>query len=171
MKRNLFLFLIGIGLLDACTSSKPATTTSLTDNGTKKVDVNATPSKKAASVIQAARKYLGTTYKYGGMDRHGMDCSGLVCNAFKEVDIPLPHQSAEMSELGKSLKIFELQPGDLIFMGASKGSKKVTHVGIVTSVSSSKIMFIHASTKRGVVEENLLEKWYEPLFIKGGRIL
>jgi cell wall-associated NlpC family hydrolase len=171
MKRSSGLIILGLYVLASCTSTKPTTTTSLTSDGTKKVEVNASPTKKANSVIQAARKYMGTTYKYGGMDRHGMDCSGLVCNAFKEVDITLPHQSAEMSEMCKSLKIYDLQPGDLIFMGATKGSKKVTHVGIVTSVSSSKIMFIHASTKRGVVEENLLEKWYEPLFIKGGRIL
>ncbi len=171
MKQLHFLFPIGLWMLVSCAGNKNVTTSGYTDKGIKKVEVSANASKKANSVIQAARKYLGTTYKYGGMDKHGMDCSGLVCNAFKEVEIPLPHQSAEMSALGKSVNLFELLPGDLIFMGASKGSKKVTHVGIVTSVSPSKIMFIHASTKRGVIEENLLEKWYEPLFIKGSRIL
>ena len=158
-------------MIVSCRSSKITTTSSQAGNDIKKVELVATPSKRANSVIQAARKYVGTKYKYGGMDRGGMDCSGLVCNAFKEIDMQLPHQSSEMSKLGKSLKIFELQPGDLIFMGASKGSNKVTHVGIVTSVSSSKIMFIHASTQKGVIEENLREKWYEPLFIKGGRLL
>lgn len=155
----------------SCRSSKITTVSTQNGNDPKKVELVATPSKKASSVIQAARKFTGTKYKYGGMDKSGMDCSGLVCNAFKEVNIQLPHQSAEMSKIGKSLKIFELQPGDLVFMGASRGSSKVTHVGIVTSVSSSKIMFIHASTQKGVIEENLLEKWYEPLFIKGGRLL
>lgn len=171
MKTRHFVFVSLTLLVIACRSGKITTTSSQGANDVKKVELVATPSKKAGSVINAARKYVGTKYKYGGMDKSGMDCSGLVCNAFKEVDIQLPHQSAEMSKIGKSLKIFELQPGDLVFMGASKGSKKVTHVGIVTSVSSSKIMFIHASTQRGVIEENLLEKWYEPLFIKGGRLL
>lgn len=171
MKTRVFIFCALVAILASCRSSKPSTTTSVVENGIKKVEISASPSKKASSVIHAARKYLGTTYRYGGMDRGGMDCSGLVCNAFREIDIQLPHQSAEMSKLGKSLKIYELLPGDLIFLGASKGSKKVTHVGIVTSVTSSTVMFIHASTKRGVIEENLLVKWYEPLFIKGGRVL
>ena len=154
----------------SCRSSKTGSSTRNTISEERKGENAISPSKKAASVINAARKFTGTTYKYGGMDRKGMDCSGLVCNAFKEIDVQLPHQAAEMSHLGKSVKMDDLEPGDLIFMGPSKGSKKVTHVGIVTSVSHEKIMFIHASTKRGVIEENLLEKWYEPLFIKGGRL-
>jgi cell wall-associated NlpC family hydrolase len=135
-----------------------------------KTSTSISPSKKASNVIDAARKYLGTPYKYSGTDKHGIDCSGLMCRSFGEIGITLPHQSEEQSRLGKPVKINELQPGDLVFIGASKGSNKITHVGLVVSVGNGKVIFIHASTKKGVIEENLLEKWYQPLFIKGVRL-
>ncbi len=153
----------------ACQTSKTSNTSNLT-NGKAKPSESLSPSKKASNVISAARKYLGTPYKYSGTDRKGIDCSGLMCKAFSEIGISLPHQSEEQSRLGKPLKINELIPGDLVFIGAKKGSNKVTHVGLVVNVGGGKVIFIHASTKRGVIEENLLEKWYEPLFIKGVRM-
>ena len=159
--------------LYSCQSSRTTTSSSPSQNNyTAKPSVSS-PSispKKIDNVIHSARQYLGTPYKYAGMDRKGMDCSGLMCMAFKDIGVVLPHQASEQSKLGQSIKLKDLQPGDLVFIGATKGSDKITHVGMVVTVDKGKIMFIHASTKRGVVEENLLEKWYEPLFIKGARL-
>ena len=155
----------------ACNSSKtPSSSTNSLTEGKGKSNESLSPSKKASNVIDAARKYLGTPYKYSGTDKKGIDCSGLMCQSFSGIGITLPHQSTEQSRLGKPLRLNELKPGDLVFIGAKKGSSKITHVGLIVSVGEGKIMFIHASTKRGVIEENLLEKWYEPLFIKGVRM-
>jgi hypothetical protein len=41
---------------------------------------------------------------------------------------------------------------------------------LVSNVENGKIMFIHASTQKGVIEENLLDKWYKSLFLKAIRI-
>src|SRR5688572_7220763 len=38
-------------------------------------------SDKAEKVISTARTFIGTPYKYGGMTRTGMDCSGLLINS------------------------------------------------------------------------------------------
>jgi len=152
------------------TSKVPSSSKNNLTDSKGKTSTSISPSKKANNVIEAARKYLGTPYKYSGTDKRGIDCSGLMCRSFSEIGIALPHQSEEQSRLGKPVKINELQPGDLIFIGDKAGSKKITHVGLVVSVGNGKVIFIHASTRKGVIEENLLEKWYQPLFIKGVRL-
>lgn len=100
-----------------------------------------------------------------------MDCSGLTCTAFRSVNIQLPRTATDQGAMGKAVGLSELRPGDLVFFTDRKGHKKITHVGIVTEVKGKKeVRFIHASTRAGVVEENLYEEWYLPLFIKGARI-
>ena len=122
-------------------------------------------------VLSTARSYTGTKYKYGGSTRSGIDCSGLVCAAFKSADIMLPRTSAEQSLKGKKISISEIQKGDLLFFTDRKGRKKVTHVGIVTEVKSKdNIKFIHSSTKLGVVEDNLYAEYYIKLFVKAMRV-
>ena len=152
------------------TSKVPSSSSNSLTSGRDKTTASISPSKKASNGIEAARKYLGTPYKYSGTDKRGIDCSGLMCRSFSEIGITLPHQSEEQGKMGKPVKIGDLLPGDLVFIGAKKGSSKITHVGLVVSVGSNKVLFIHASTKKGVIEENLLEKWYQPLFIKGVRL-
>jgi probable lipoprotein NlpC len=170
MRKSIGLTILTFFVVFACNKPTTISNKHLVNKDDKSKNVGGSSSSKVKSVIQTAKKYLGTTYKYGGMDKKGIDCSGLVCNSFQSVGIKLPHQSAEMSKLGISVPLEKLQPGDLIFIGDKKGSKKITHVGIVTSASGGKVIFIHASTKRGVIEENLLDKWYKPLFIKGTRL-
>src|SRR5688572_31134126 len=50
-------------------------------------------SDKAEKVISTARTFIGTPYKYGGMTRSGMDCSGLLINSFTVVKVNLPRSS------------------------------------------------------------------------------
>lgn len=126
---------------------------------------------KIEKVISTARSYRGTPYKFGGTTRIGIDCSGLLCQSFSAIDVQLPRNSTDQSEFGPSVSEHELQKGDLVFFGARKGSNQITHVGLVTEVEKPKeqVMFIHSSTRLGVIEDNLYSGYWNNLFIKAIR--
>lgn len=127
--------------------------------------------QKADIVVQKARSYMGTPYKWGGTTVMGMDCSGLLMRSFESVDIYIPRTAKEQSKLGRKVGVYELKKGDLVFFSAKKGKHKVTHAGLVTRVAGKdKIIIIHASSSRGVMEVNLMNDYYRKIFVKARRI-
>jgi cell wall-associated NlpC family hydrolase len=117
--------------------------------------------KQVATVIQTARTFTGTPYKWGGTTRSGLDCSGLTTNAYRAINITLPRQAADQATVGDKVKKKDLRPGDLLFFATGKRKREITHVGIVTDVKSAdNVKFIHASTSLGVIETNLYTDYY-----------
>jgi probable lipoprotein NlpC len=128
--------------------------------------------EKVDKVVKAARSYLGTPYKYGGTTRSGMDCSGLLINAFRAIDQSLPRTSEDQSRIGESVKMKEVLPGDLVFFATGKRKRKITHVGLVTERRSrDNVKFIHASSSLGVVEANLHADYYRKNFREARRVI
>lgn len=129
--------------------------------------------QKIQKVITAARSYIGTPYKYGGTTRSGMDCSGLLLNAFNTIKVTLPRTSEAQSKVGVQIKkMSDLQPGDLVFFATGKKKRKITHVGLVTErKGKDNIKFIHASSSLGVVETNIYQDYYTKRFRGARRVL
>jgi len=126
---------------------------------------------RVVTVIKAARSFTGTPYRWGGTSRAGMDCSGLLVTSFRSADLELPRTTSEQVNVGHGVRLYELQPGDLVFFAAKKRNpNKITHVGMVTEVRDKHdVRFIHASTKLGVTENNIYSDYYRKIFIKARR--
>ncbi len=132
--------------------------------------------KKAArepfnTVIQTARSYTGTPYRYGGTTRAGMDCSALVYHSYYAVGISMPRISTDQSKMGKSIRTNDIKPGDVLFFATGKKKKQVTHSGIVTETSRGDVRFIHSSTSLGVSEDFLSNNYWSKAFLFARRIL
>ena len=126
--------------------------------------------KKLNTVIQTARSYTGTPYKWGGTTRSGIDCSGLMLRSFEAAGIQIPRTSDAQSKMGKKISLNDLEEGDLVFFALGKKKRQITHVGLVTAVKNkNEIRFIHASTKLGVMETNLKSDYYWERIVKARR--
>jgi probable lipoprotein NlpC len=127
--------------------------------------------EKEDIVVSRARSFVGTPYKFGGTTTLGMDCSGLLMRSFESIDMYIPRTSGEQSKLGKKVTISELKKGDLVFFKTLKKKGRVTHAGLVTdAMKKDRIMFIHASSSRGVIEANLMSDYYRKAFVKARRV-
>lgn len=118
-------------------------------------------------LISEANKWLGTPYKFGGNTKAGVDCSGFVCNLFNETfNIKIPRNSAKQHEFCHKVKKAELRIGDLIFFATNSGSRAVSHVGLYVGDGQ----MIHASTRKGVIYQDIETDYYAKAFIGVGRI-
>jgi len=128
--------------------------------------------EQVKEVIQAARAFTGTPYKWGGTTRVGMDCSGLTGNAYRAINLDLPRTTEGQAAIGEKVKLKEIAPGDLVFFATGKKKREITHVGIVTErKSGDNVKFIHASTSLGVVETNIYSDYYINRFRTARRII
>ncbi|MEX2592972.1 MAG: C40 family peptidase [Anditalea sp.] len=121
-------------------------------------------------VVETAKSYHGTPYRYGGTTRSGIDCSALVYHSFKSVGVTLPRTSAEQSKIGKRISVKNLEKGDVIFFATGKRRRKVTHAGIVTSKRRGNIQFIHATTSLGVTEDNVYSNYWSKKVVRARRV-
>ena len=127
------------------------------------------------SIIGEARTYIGTPYLWGGNDKNGIDCSGLLVRSFESIGMKIPRTTSQQIDIGKNITINRTinwligkpislnksKSGDLVFFAFGKSKRKVTHVGLISNVKNKLDMdFIHASSTRGVVETQLNKDYY-----------
>lgn len=104
--------------------------------------------KQRRTLLEEAKKLVGTPYKYGGTSSKGFDCSGFTQFVYKSIGIDLPHNANLQSKMGAKVSLQEAQAGDLIFFG----SKRASHAGIVYQNNNGEIELIHCAS-RGVTHQ------------------
>ena len=143
MKKQ-FIFLLVVIFFSSCISQKKLSN-----------------QRKVSKVIGEARTYIGTPYKWGGNDKRGIDCSGLLVRSFESIGMKIPRTTSQQIDIGKKVSLKKSKEGDLVFLAFGKSRRKVTHVGILSNVYGQKdIDFRHASSSRGVIETQLIKDYY-----------
>ena len=105
--------------------------------------------EKMEGIIKNIKTYIGTPYVYGGNDKSGIDCSGLLYNSFLSEGVEIPRVSQEIARLGVLVFDFEkLLKGDLVFFAnTTSANKLITHMGLYLGGGD----FIHSSSSKGVI--------------------
>lgn len=156
--RNGFIGILaatGLVLLSSCTSA-PRFRSGPPDTPPRDAD--------RQEIVRFAKTFVGTPYRYGGVSRNGVDCSGLIIAVYREFNISMPRTSLDQSKVGKQVKRSKIQPGDLVFFKTSR-NRSVSHVGIY--IGSGR--FIHASTSARKVRIDELNDDYFRHRFRGAR--
>lgn len=120
---------------------------------------------KSKSLYSFITDWAGVKYRLGGLDKQGIDCSGFAYLLQKDIyGVNLPRRSRDQATVVKNKDISQLKEGDLIFF--SFGGGEVDHVGVYLNGD----FFVHASTNRGVVVDNLTLPAYQRALVKAGPI-
>lgn len=110
------------------------------------------------------KRWWGVRYRYGGVTTKGVDCSGLMLRAYKDLyDVDLPRTVAEQARKGTQVQKKNLRPGDLIFFKTGRYSR---HVGIYLGDNE----FIHASRSKGVIQSNLNNSYWRTKYWQAKRL-
>jgi probable lipoprotein NlpC len=121
-----------------------------------------------ARLIKAAQNYRGVPYRYGGLDRSGLDCSGLVFLSFRDsLQVTVPRRAEDLYHWTERLEKDQVQPGDLVFF---QQNGRVFHVGIYIGEG----WFFHSASrgaKTGAMYSRLDERFWSRSYAGAGRAL
>ena len=127
-----------------------------------------TPEEQRTLFLEQCKQYLGTPYKYGGISKTGMDCSGFIFTSAKQsLGIKLPRRAEDLYNATERLEKEQLQPGDFLFF---KAANTVNHAAVYLGNDE----FIHAASdgpKTGVIISKLSDSYWNTTFVGCGKFL
>ena len=141
-----------------------------------KVHTDSLPQNNSAYVdnmLGFAKTFLGTPYLSSGASPTGFDCSGFVSYVLGNFGLDVIHSSYGLAEYGRTVKLSEAKPGDLMFFkGSNSGSSRIGHVAIIYEVNPTEgIKFIHASSSKGITIDRFSgSAYYVPRYVTTKRL-
>jgi probable lipoprotein NlpC len=126
------------------------------------VDVESIQNGRLYAFIE---QWMGTPYKFGGLDKDGVDCSGLVFLLQQQVyGINIPRSTSQQINVIKRKYEDELVEGDLVFFDYD--GKKFSHVGVYLQNG----YYVHASSTKGVIIIKLHDPYTYKYFSRCGSV-
>jgi cell wall-associated NlpC family hydrolase len=109
------------------------------------------------------REWESVRYKFGGLSKQGIDCSGFVYLTFlNQFGVKLPRNTSLQVKLGETIPQDQLKTGDLVFFK----TRSSRHVGIYLEHRK----FMHASSSRGVTTSSLDSKYWSVAYWTAKRL-
>ena len=157
-----FLIILSIALVLPSCGSKKYTVRS--DSKAAKA-ADAMANLKSKSLYKFITDWTGVKYRFGGLDKGGIDCSGFAFLLEKEIyGVTLPRISRDQANFARKKNYGALEEGDLVFF--SFGGGNVDHVGVYLNNG----FFVHASTNIGVIVDDLSLPAYQKALVKTGTV-
>ena len=158
---HLIILLAAMAFLSSCGSRR--STVYKESRGAKAAEAMA--NVKSKQLYRFITDWTGVRYRLGGLDKRGIDCSGFALLLNKEIyGLKLPRRSKDQADVIKEKNVSQLKEGDLIFF--SFGGNGIDHVGVYLNHG----FFVHASTTRGVIVDDLSLPAYQRVLVKAGPV-
>jgi len=120
---------------------------------------------KNVKLYTLIEQYSPASYKFGGNDPAGVDCSGFSCIIEKQIyGVIIPRSTGLQSAAAKTKSVSELKEGDLVFL--KLGGTQVNHVGVYLQNG----YFIHATSNMGLVLDNIADPNTQERFMACGSV-
>ncbi|RXI97833.1 peptidase [Anaerobacillus alkaliphilus] len=116
----------------------------------------------STTIIEYAKKFIGTPYRWGGTTPNGFDCSGFLMYVYKKQGITIPRTVADIWSYGKPVNT--LQVGDLVFFQTYR--KGPSHAGIYLGNKK----FLHAGSSSGVTISDMTMTYWSSRYLGARRI-
>jgi cell wall-associated NlpC family hydrolase len=111
------------------------------------------------AVVRAARRHIGTRYRYATCSRSRMSCTCLTKKTWARFGHKLSMSEGEQWRYGRARSVAKsrLRPGDIVFFKEAGRRRGITHVGLYSGRGN----LVHASAYFGKVVESKMR------YIKG----
>ncbi len=124
-----------------------------------------------STIIEKAKKHLGTRYVWAGKKPGGFDCSGFTSYMLSLYGIHVSPSSRHQGVQGVKVNLKDCQAGDLVFFSRYGKGGRISHVAMVVENKGDELYVIHACS-RGIVIDNILnDKYWTPKILYARNVI